>query len=137
MNITEPITPPVAPFRAAPQSAGGHNASPSASEHPTCREMLTETIPLIGAIAGYGPPVIFLAGPWLFFGLIMGGPLAWLFALVAVMIVAATILAALTAAILAAPFLLIRRLRRHPARQAFSNDHAVRLVPVESPRVAG
>jgi hypothetical protein len=27
--------------------------------------MFGELIPLIGAVGGYGPPVSFLAGPWL------------------------------------------------------------------------
>jgi hypothetical protein len=139
MNATELITPPAAPGRAAPRSDAGHNASPSASKQPAIREMLAETFPLIGAIAGSGPPVIFLAGPWLLFALMLSGPFAFLLTLVVVMLMAATVLVALTAAILAivaAPYLLIGRLRRYRARRAFSNDHAAQLVPVESTRVA-
>ena len=30
--------------------------------------------PAVGAIAGYGPPVIFLAGPWLLLALMLSGP---------------------------------------------------------------
>jgi hypothetical protein len=99
---------------------------------PTFREMLAETIPLIGAIAGYGPPVIFLAGPWLLLALMLSAPFAVLLTLVAVMLVAATVLVAL----LAAPYLLIRHLRTYRARRAFSHDHAAALVPVGSTRVA-
>ena len=93
--------------------------------------MLAETIPLIGAVAGYGPPVIFLAGPWLLLALVLAGPFAFLLTLVAAMVVAATVLVALSAAILAAPYLVIRW-----ARHAFSTDHGVQLVPIRSTRVA-
>jgi hypothetical protein len=51
------------------------------------------------------------------------------------MVVAATVLVALSAAILAVPYLLVDRLRRHRAPHARSNDHAAQLVPIESPRV--
>jgi len=104
--------------------------------HPTFREMLAETIPLVGAIAGYGPPVIFLAGPWLLLALMLSAPFAVLLTLIAAMLVAATVLVALAAAIVAPPYLLVRRLRTHRARRAFSNDRAPRLVPIRSPRVA-
>jgi hypothetical protein len=80
--------------------------------------MLAELVPLIGFVPAYGPPAIFVLGPWLFLVLMLAGPFACLFALVVVMIVAATVLAALTAAILAilaAPYLLVRRLRGHGA----------------------
>jgi ABC-type bacteriocin/lantibiotic exporter with double-glycine peptidase domain len=101
--------------------------------------MLEEIMLLIGAIPGAAPPpVIFLAGPWLLFALMLSGPFAFLVTLVVVMLVAATVFVALTAAILAilaAPYLLVRRLRGHRARRAFSNDHAAQLVRVESPRV--
>jgi hypothetical protein len=130
MNTTELIRPP-----AASPSDAGHNASTSASEHPTFREMLAELIPLIGAVAGYGPPVIFLAGPWLLIALMLSAPFAFLLTLVVVMLVAATVLVALPAAILAAPYLLIRRHRRYRARGAFSDDHAAQLVPLGSTRL--
>jgi hypothetical protein len=138
MNTTELITPPAAPGQAAPRSDAGDNASPSASKHPTFGEMLAEIGPLIGAIAGFGPPVIFLAGPWLLFGLMLAGPFAFLVTFVVIILVAATVLVALTAAILAilaAPYLLVRRLRRYRAHHAFRNEHVVQLVPVGSSRV--
>ena len=123
MNTTELIRPPA-----------GHNVSTAASEDPTFGEMLAETIPLVGAIAGFGPPVIFLAGPWLLLTLMLSAPFAVLLTLIAVMLLAATVLVALTAAILAAPYLVIRGLRG--ARRAFSSDRAVQRVPLGSPRVA-
>jgi hypothetical protein len=125
MHTTELIRPP----------AGDH-ALPSASEHPNVGDMLAEIVPLIGAVAGYGPPVIFLAGPWLLLVLMLSGPFALLLTLVAVMLVTATVLVALTAAIVGAPYLVIRRLRTYWAHRAFSHDHAAQLVPVGSTRVA-
>ena len=98
--------------------------------------MLVETIPLVGAIAGYGPPVILLAGPWLLLALMLSGPFAFLLTLLAVMLVAAAVPVALTAAILAPPYLLIRRLRSVRARRAFSSDRATLLAPVRSTPVA-
>jgi hypothetical protein len=107
-----------------------NTAAPSGSDHPTFGEMAAEIVPLVDAVAGYGPPVIFLAGPWLLLGVVLSGPFAFLLVLVAFMVVAATVLVALTAAILAVPYLLVRRLRRHRARHTFAQ-----LVPIESPRV--
>jgi hypothetical protein len=110
-------------------------ASRSSSERPTFGEMLAETIPLVGAIAGEGPPVILLAGPWLLLGLMLSGPFAFLVTLVVFMLVVATVLVALTAAVLAVPYLLVRSVREYRAHRAHSHDHATQLVPVGSRRV--
>jgi hypothetical protein len=134
MNTTAQIRPPRTP--SGPKQPTDPRRR---SERPTFREMLAEIVPLIGFVPGYGPPVVFVLGPWLLLGLMLAGPLAWLFALVVVMIVAATVLAALTAAILAilaAPYLLVRHLRRHRARHASISAPAVQAVAIESPRVA-
>jgi hypothetical protein len=135
MNTTEQIRPPAALGRATSPGDARRNASTAVSEDRTFGEMLAEVIPLIGAVAGYGPPVILLAGPWVLLALVLSGPFAFLLTLVVVMLVAPTVLVALTAAILAAPYLLIRRLSTFRAHRAFSNDHAVQLVPVGSTRV--
>jgi hypothetical protein len=138
MNTTALIRPPAAAGRAAQRSDAGYDASPSASERRTFGEVFAELVPLVGAVPGEGPPVIFVAGPWLLLVLMLSGPFAFLVVLVIFMVVAATVLVALAAAILAilrAPHLLFRRLRRHRAPQALSDDHAAHLVPVESPRV--
>jgi hypothetical protein len=99
-------------------------------------EMLAEIVPLVGFIPAYGPPAVFVLGPWLFLVLMLAGPLAWLFALVVMTIVAATVLAALSAAILAAPYLLVRHLRRHRARPEPISAPAAHAVAIQSPRVA-
>jgi hypothetical protein len=135
MKTTALIRPPAAPGPAAPRSDAGDNASPVASERRTFGEMFGELIPLIDAVAGYGPPVIFLAGPWLLLGLMLSGPFAFLVVLVVFVAVAATVLVALGAAIVVVPYLLAHRLHRHRAPHAFGSEHAAQLVPIESPRV--
>jgi hypothetical protein len=122
MTTTELIRPTAAPG--------------SASEDRTFGEMLAEIVPLVGAIAGEGPPVIFLAGPWLLLALMLSGPFAFLVVLVVVMLLAVTVVVGLTAAIVATPYLLVRGLRSHRAHRAVSTEHAAHLVPVASTRVA-
>jgi hypothetical protein len=134
MNTTALIRSPAAPDRAAPRNDAGSHASPPASEGRTFGEVLAELIPLIGAVAGEGPPVIFLAGPWLLLGLMLSGAFAFLVVLVVFMVVAATVLVALTAASLAVPYLLVRLLRRRRGRHALSIDRSAPLVPVEPRR---
>src|ERR1041384_3394621 len=90
--------------------------APPAVERPAFGEMVAETIPLIGAIAGYGPPVIFLAGPWLLVALLLSPPFALVLTFVVVVLGAVAVLAALAAAVVVAPYLLLRRLRAHGAR---------------------
>jgi hypothetical protein len=108
----------------------------TASETPGFGEIVEEAVPLIDFVPQAGPPAVFVLGPWLFLVLIFGGPLAWLFALLALMIVAAVILAALTATVLAGPYLLVRQLRRRRARQPSVSAPTARVFPIETPRVA-
>jgi hypothetical protein len=108
---------------------------PAASEDRSFGDMLAETIPLVGAIAGYGPPVIFLAGPWLLLGLMLSAPFAVLVTLIAAMVLAAAVIVALVAAIVGAPYLIVRHVRSVRTQHAAGADRAPRLVPVGSPRV--
>jgi hypothetical protein len=87
---------------------------PSASpDRPTRAEMLSETVPLISAPAFFGPPVIFILGPWLLLVLLLIPPAALLITLMVVVLLGAGLLAAL-GALIASPFLLVRHLRaRH------------------------
>jgi hypothetical protein len=105
------------------------------AEDPTFSTILAETVPLVDVIAGSGPPVIFLAGPWLLLGLVLSGPFAFLLVLLAAMLAAATVLAALTAVIVGAPYLLVRQLRGYREQRAPSTGRAAQLVPVRSTRV--
>jgi hypothetical protein len=119
MNSTELIRPSSAPR--------------SASESPTVGEMLAETVPLAGVVAGFGPPVAFLAGPWLLFVLALAGPFALVFTFV-VVLVAATLLVLLAGTILASPYLLVRHLRRHRTGHLSVSSPAVQLVSAQSQR---
>jgi hypothetical protein len=77
---------------------------------PDLASLLGETIPLLGAVAVAGPPVLFIAAPWLLFALLLSGPFAVVLALLAAL-VAAAVLIAFVVAILASPYLLRRRRR--------------------------
>ena len=77
---------------------------------PTAADMLGETASLICTLAWYGPPVVFVAAPWLLLGLVLIGPFAVVVTLVVALLAAAALLAGI-AAILATPFLLFRRVR--------------------------
>jgi hypothetical protein len=98
----------------------------------TVAEMLGEAASLSCVVAFYGPPVIFLAAPWLFLGLILSGPFALLVTLV-VTLLAATALVGGIGALLATPYLIVRRQRA--ARVSVPGPAAAR-VPVEFRRVA-
>jgi hypothetical protein len=84
---------------------------------PTWTETLEETAADVGAPAIYGPPVSFLFGPWLLLMLLLIPPFALLFTIVLVLAVGAGLLAA-AGALLASPYLLVRRLHAHPAPAA-------------------
>ena len=81
-------------------------ASDSSSQ--TVSEMLGEAVSLLCFVAWYGPPVVFLGAPWLFLALILAGPFAVLVTLVVALVAAAALVAGI-AALLATPYLLIRR----------------------------
>jgi hypothetical protein len=94
-----------------PLSRGGpSSASP---ERLTLAEWLGATVPLISAPAYFGPPVIFLLGPWLVLVLLLIPPAAVLITLALVVVLAAALLVALVA-LVASPYLLVRHVRaRH------------------------
>ena len=98
------------------QSATPHPivaAAGSTSQHrPTWGERFDERAPIIGAPAFFGPPVIFLLGPWLLLVLLLIGPLALILTLVLAVALAGALLAVFVAAI-ASPYLLIRHLQAH------------------------
>jgi hypothetical protein len=138
MNTSAQIRPARTPRGAKQPTDPRRSARAPASGLRTFGEILAEVVPLIGFVPAYGPPVVFVLGPWLFLGLMLAGPFACLFVLVVVMIVAATVLAALTAAILAilaAPYLLVRSLRDR-GRQASIGAPAGQAVAIKSPRAA-
>jgi len=133
MQTTEPIRSPRA--ASAPESSPDERGSVAASAcgPPTVAEMLAETVPLAGVIAGAGPPVVSLAGPWLLFVLALVGPFALVLTFV-VVFVAAALLVLLAGTILATPYLLVRQLRRHRTAHGSVGSPAVQLAPIETPR---
>jgi hypothetical protein len=133
MKTTELIRPPRGP--SAPESSADErrHVRPSASEPPTVRDVLAETVPLAGVMAWFGPPVVALAGPWLLFVLALAGPFALVFTFV-VVLVAATLLVLLAGTILASPYLLVRHLRGRRTGHASVSRPALRLVPAHSQR---
>jgi|1186.fasta_scaffold756330_2 hypothetical protein len=81
---------------------------------PTAGERFDEVAPVIGAPPVYGPPVVFLLGPWLLLVLLLIPPAAFLITLALVVAVAGGLLAALVVP----PYLLVRHLRAgHAARR--------------------
>jgi hypothetical protein len=71
-----------------------------------------EAVPMIDAPAFYGPPVIFVLGPWLLLVLLLVGP----FALVSTMLLALAAAVGLMVAfgaVIASPYLLIRHVHSH------------------------
>src|SRR4051794_37196480 len=87
--------------------AMSHSRHPSVPKRPTAGTMLDEILPLFGAIPLYGPPVVFFAGPWLLFGLMLAGPFALLMTIVIAMLAAGLLIVAIAAS----PYLLVRHLR--------------------------
>ena len=104
---------------------------PAASADSTVREMLDETLPLVGAVPVYGPPVVVLAVPWLLLTLMLAGPFTVLVTFV-VLLAAVAVLVGLIGAILAAPFLLVRHIRGRWAAHVSLRAPAARFVPSES-----
>src|SRR3954451_21857687 len=101
------------------------------NNEPTAGEIVAEIEPLIGVVAVAGPPVVLLAVPWLFMGLMLAAPFAVLVTLVVVMAAAAA-LGAIAIAILASPFLLVRHLQRRQPRVAPVRLSATKLRAVQS-----
>jgi hypothetical protein len=111
MHTTEPLTPTPPASGTSAWSDVADEAAAAPGERPTFREMLDDVLPVIGVIFVAGPPVIFLAGPWLLLVLMLSGPFALVVAFVLVGLVAAALVATL-AALVAAPFVLVRHLHR-------------------------
>jgi|SRR5215208_3029847 len=98
---------------------------------PTVGETLDETLPVVGVVPVHGPAAILVAGPWVFIALMLTGPFALLFTLVALLAAGAAIVA-LIGAILAAPFVLVRHVRRHRAARESMHAPAVPVLPIAS-----
>jgi hypothetical protein len=123
-----------AQLTAPPPSTAGRRRDARAlpPRHLASGGMLDEVLPLIGVVAVAGPPVVLLAGPLSIFVLALIAPFALLLTFAALFVVAVAFVA-FAGAVLAAPFLLVDRLRAHRARRASVTAH-VMLVAARSPR---
>ena len=117
------MSPPIAPVHSAVAESASWGAVSQPNEDTldaagspdslTLAELLGATVPLISAPAYFGPPVIFLLGPWLILVLLLIPPAAVLITLVLVALLGVGLLAAI-GALIASPYLLVRHLRaRH------------------------
>jgi hypothetical protein len=96
---------------------------------PTAGETFDEVAPLIGAQPIYGPPIIFVLGPWLLLVLLLIPPAAFLITLVLVVVVAAGLLVAVSA-LVASPYLFARHAARR--RRVAPEHRAARPAPAAS-----
>ncbi len=99
------------------QARGMLTTDPLGPRRPTAREILREIQPLVEVIPVAGPPAAALLGPWLLLALMLTGPFALLVTL-AVLVAFGALLVAAAAALLASPYLLVRRLRAHREPEA-------------------
>jgi hypothetical protein len=113
MNMHALVVPEQAPETAF--DAGRHDRPSASPDRPTLAERLGETLPLISAPAFFGPPVIFILGPWLLLVLLLIPPAAFLIMLVVIVAVGAGLLVAL-GALIASPYLLVRHLHARYSR---------------------
>ena len=90
---------------------------------------------MIGAPAFFGPPIVFVLGPWLLLVFLLIGPLALLITGLLVVAVATGLLA-LLAAVIASPYLLIRHLHAQGRLRVkpFARQHPFRTHRVSSRR---
>lgn len=134
MTTTERITPPRVPSPRRPRSDARRDAHSVSSPYPSVDDLVEETVPLVDVVAVAGPPIAFLMGPWLLLVLMLAAPFAVLFVVV-FLLAAAAALGALTCAVLASPFLLVRRLRERPSSTQ-SSFSVARLALAGSRRIS-
>jgi hypothetical protein len=140
MHTTQLLDPPLVQGPPKARTATRRNAQPPEAWPPTFVEIVDETLPLIDFVAVAGPPVAFVAIPYLLFVLMLTGPFLLLVTLAVVALVAA-VLVALAGAILATPLLLAWRLctdaeqpGRGHRRTFTSSVHVRQVMPDRAPR---
>jgi hypothetical protein len=126
MSTTELIDPPTAAD--AIRKPGEGTISTSAQPlHDGWRDIVS----LLLVVPQAGPPIILIGVPLVLFALLLAGPAMLLLTLFVLLLVCAA-LVTLAGAIVAAPFLLARRLRRHWLARTPRSAPAARFVPVGS-----
>ena len=119
--ITSPPQITHAPPHAPTPRPSAQRTGSERTELPSWGQTLAQTVPLISAPAFFGPPVIFLLGPWLLLVLLLIGPFALLLTFVLALAVAVSLLT-VCLAVIASPYVLIRHLYAHTT--AHSNPPA-------------
>jgi hypothetical protein len=109
--------------------------APTASGHPTLRDVVAETVPLIDTVFVAGPPVLVAWAGTVLFALMLAGPFALVVALV-VALAAAAALVTLAGAILATPYLLVRHLRLRLATRPRFSEGAAPIATVVTPEAS-
>jgi hypothetical protein len=87
---------------------------PTADTRPSFKEVLDRMLEIVGFVFVAGPPVLFVAVPWLFVALLLAPWVAAMVGLVIVVLAAGALIAA-AGAILASPYLVVRQIRTHRA----------------------
>jgi len=108
VNATDPIEPPVSPARGI-------------------GDELASILALLGTVFVAGPPVLVAGAGTVLLALLLAGPFALLVTLVVALVAAAAVVA-LAAAILATPYLLVRHVRGHRARQRTQDTEPQRVA---------
>ena len=117
-----------------PASEARSSGHPAGSDGPTFGEIVDEILPITDVVLVAGPPVLFVAVPWLLLALMLSGPFAVLVALMVVLAGVAVLCAAIIG-IVATPYLVVRGVfRRYRAAQAIRVPGA-HLAPLDRPRV--
>ncbi len=114
-----------------PVQAPSMNSIQLTKAPPPVRDMLNELLPLLDVVVVAGPPASFILVPWLLLVLVLVGPFLLLLTMAAIALVVVLVVA-LIVAILATPYLLVRRLRGRQAAPAPS-PILVRQVRVAKP----
>jgi hypothetical protein len=134
MTTIESLTPLPPASVTTPWGDDAPCASPDPIERPTFGEMLDDVLPVIGVVVA-GPPVVFVAAAWLLLVVMLSGPFALSVAFVVTGLVAAALLVTL-AAIVAAPFVLARRLHRRYGESELLSVRSPQVASVHASRVA-
>jgi hypothetical protein len=105
--------------------------APVSPSTPPSHDAPQDIVSLLGFVPQAGPPILLLAVPLVLFALLIAGPVLLLLTLV-VLLLGCAALVALAGAIVASPFLLARRLRRHRPARTPRSAPAARFVPIGS-----
>ena len=106
-----------------------------ASRPPSLGDQLADVLPLVGTVFVAGPPVLLVWAGTALFALMLAGPFALLVTLVVVVLVAAA-LVALTGAILATPYLLVRHFGPRLAERRHLSEGSAPIAAVVMARSA-